>query len=221
MSEFLTIDENSIPEGGDNFGPLPEGPYEATCVAMVKGIGTKYQSDETEHKVRLVFAIQGEDRVEYIRSNWMKVSLWDGEPNPSTLWTLLSAWTNQKTAEKLIEKMGKFDLKFFLGKPITLGIKIRKDGKWNVISDYYAPKKGAAVITAPEIPEFCLKGDKRVSESIGYITMEGATVKAAKKAEKASEPEVKDGGKKAPVKGDGGTSLPNQPAVDDSELPFN
>jgi hypothetical protein len=197
MSEFLTIDENSIPEGGDNFGPLPEGPYEATCVAMVKGIGTKYQSDETEHKVRLVFAIQGEDRVEYIRSNWMKVSLWDGEPNPSTLWTLLSAWTNQKTAEKLIEKMGKFDLKFFLGKPITLGIKIRKDGKWNVISDYYAPKKGQAVIGNAEIPAFCVAGDKHVTDGIAYVLAEGATVKEAK--QKKDEAPTKTS-KKAPAK---------------------
>lgn len=219
MSDFLTIDENSIPEGGDNFGPLTEGPYEATCVAMVKGIGTKFQSDETEQKVRFVFAVQGEERIEYLRTNWMKISLWDGEPNPSALWVILSAWTNQKTAEKLIEKMGKFDLKFFIGKPITLGVKLSKDEKWNVISDYYAPKKGAAVITAPEIPEFFLKGDKRVSESIGYITMEGATVKAAKKAEKASEPEVKGGGKKAPAAT--ATQPVDTEACNSDELPFN
>ena len=209
MSDFVTIDETTIPEGNGNFGPLPEGPYEATCVAMVKGMGTKYQSEEKEQKVRLVFAVQGEDRVEYLRTNWLKISLWDGEPNPSALWTILSAWTNQKTAEALIKKMGKFDLKYFLGKPITLGIKISKDEKWNVISDFYAPKKGQAVIGNAEIRAFCVAGDKRVAEGIEFVLAEGATVKEAKQKKNeapTSTPTVKE---VAP------------PASKEDDLPFN
>ena len=114
MSDFLTIDETLIPEAGEgNREPLAEGAYQATCVAMVTGQGTKYQSTEMEQKVRMIFAVEEEGKTHFLRTNWMKLSLHDGQPQPSALWLLLSAWTNQKSAKALIEKMGKFDIKYF------------------------------------------------------------------------------------------------------------
>ena len=232
MSDFLMIDENAIPQGGDNskFGPLEEGAYNATCVAMVSGLGTKYQSEEKEQKVRFVFAIDNDGETKFIKTNWMKISLWDGEPNPSALWTILSAWTNQKTAENLIAKMGRFDLYFFLGKPITLGLKISKDEKWNIISDYYAPKKGAATIESPEIPHFCITGDKRVATGITYVIMEGATIKAPKskdgdavgtsKIQDEAVAESKVDARKMPAKDDGVTAAPTEDDDSSQDLPF-
>lgn len=195
--DFITINASSVPEGGDDskFEPLPEGPYSATCVAMVTGMGAKYRKSEDEpiepeQKVRFVFAIEEDGDVKYVRTNWMKISLWDKEPNPSALWVIVSAWTNQKSIEKLLEKRPSFDLKMFIGKPIVLGLKLSKDEKWNIISDYYAPKKGAPTLEKPEIPEFCIKGDKRVKDGIRYITMDGATIKP-KKDTKVAEPAQK------------------------------
>lgn len=206
MSDFLTIDETLIPEAGEgNREPLAEGAYQATCVAMVTGQGTKYQSTEMEQKVRMVFAVEEEGKTHFLRTNWMKLSLHDGQPQPSALWLILSAWTNQKSAKALIEKMGKFDLKFFLGKPIQLGVKINE--KYNNIDNFYAPKKGQATITVEEIPEFLVSGDKKVTDNIKFIIIEGAKIKPKK---------VKEGDVAVP-----NTPVVNDEAANSDELPFN
>jgi len=187
MSDFLMIDETLIPEGSNNdFSPLEEGSYSATCVGMISGTGTKHKSTMPESKVRFVFAIDEEDKIHFVRTNWMKVTLWDGEPTPSALWNILRAWTKQKSVDELIKKMGKFDLKFFLGKPINLVLKVTADDKYNVISDYTAPKKGQATISACELPEFYIKADKLVTADIKYVLMDGATIKVSEKDEKAT-----------------------------------
>ena len=214
-TDFLTIDESAIPEGGNNFGPLDEGSYNATCVAMLSGTGTKYKSDEPEKKIRFVFAIEEEDeqgaiQTHFVRSNWMRISLWDGEPNPSALWNLLRAWTKQKSADELIQKMGKFDIKFFIGKPINLVLKHNKDGKHNVISDYITPKKGQVVIGSCEIPEFHVSADKQVQSDIKFIMMDGCTIKPSKKKTT----------KQTSVKDDDVTAVPDEGTDGSNGLPF-
>ena len=175
--QFLTIDSSLIPEGGENREPLAEGAYNATCIGIVSGNGTKYQKTETEPKVRMIFAVKEDEEIHFLRTNWMKMSLHDGQPQPSTLWLMLSAWTNQKTAKALCEKMGKFDIKYFLGKPIQVGVKI--NDKYNNISGFFAPKKGQATIDVEEIPEFLISGDKRVPE-VKYVIVDGAKIKPKK-----------------------------------------
>lgn len=225
-TDFLTIDESTIPEGGDSskFGPLEEGSYSATCVAMVKGLGTKYQKVDTEpkipeQKVRFVFAInepneEGAMQTHFVRTNWMKISLCDGGPNPSALWNILRAWTKQKSAEELFAKMGKFDLKFFIGKPINLVLKVTKDEKYNTISDYTAPKKGQSTVEPVEIPAFSVSADKWVTDDIGYILMDGCTIKP-KKEDTIIKGSKDDGETAAPPAGTAGSGDGSE-----DDLPF-
>lgn len=204
MSDFLTIDETLIPTGGEGKRePLAEGAYNATCVAMVTGIGENFAKTAKEPKVKFVFAIEEDGNTYFLRTEFMRVSLYDGQ-NPSTMWKILSAWTGQKTAKDLIAKMGKFDMKFFLGKPIQIGVKI--NGTHNEISTFFAPKKGQSVLTVEEIPEFFVSGDKFTNENIKFITIEGAKIKPKK---------VKEGD----------VTVPNKPTVDTEaantdDLPF-
>lgn len=215
-NEFLTITNDDLPtSNGEGFKALEDGLYEAACAGIVVKEMQNFDKTGVEDKIIFLFQIKTEDGFRYLQSQPMKKSIHE----KATLWKLLAKWTKQKDAKTLIEKMGtdgKFDIKFFIGKPIQLTVESEEVGEktYNRISGYMAPKKGAeGVIADAGVPEFVKNKAKSVTLADGLsIKVKEEVVEAASEPKKTS--------KKAPAKDDGETSLPNQGEEDDS-LPFN
>lgn len=209
MSEFLTIGLEDINNStGVEFKPLEDGSYNAVCVGIVVTEMMNFDKTAKEDKIIFVYQVQEDGVNYYLKSAPNKKSLHE----KSGLWKILGSWTKQKDATTLISKMGtngKFDIKYFIGKPIQLTVKTKDVGEktYNYISDYMAPKKGQSVVVAPDaIPAYITKDSK----SADLIT--GITVKVF---EDKKMVKITDNVKAQPVK--------EEPTVEDTQindLPF-
>ena len=120
-------------EGG--FKILAEGQFTGIVTGLTVSLGKKYQSEETEPKVTIVWQVHGKshvddeaneegvDVVQYVKSTPMTISLADR----AILCKMLMAWSKSKTPKEVVEKLrneetGKFDLNQLLGRKGLLTI---------------------------------------------------------------------------------------------------
>jgi hypothetical protein len=172
--DFLTIGNEDISTSGGDFTPLEDGVYEAACAGIVVKELQNFEKTALEKKIILLFQIATEDGFRYLQSKPMKKSLHE----KSNFWKLLQKWTKQKDPETLIKKMGtdgKFDITFFIGKPIQISVESEEvgDKTYNRIDAYISPKKGAKGITADaNVPSFMVKDAFTVKLAAGISVQE-------------------------------------------------
>lgn len=184
-NDFLTLGNSDIntSTGESNFTPLEEGLYNAVCIGLTVKEMQNFDKTGIEDKIEFVFQIVEGEQTHYVRSKPCKKSLHE----KAGLWKILASWTKQKDAETLISKMGtdgKFNIRYFLGKPIQLTIKLKEvgDKTYPYISDYMAPKKGQATdVKVDAIPAYIVK-DVKMKELVDGITIKEPTVKTEKRA---------------------------------------
>lgn len=187
MSKFLTLTESDIPLTGEGFAPLEDDVYQAACAGIIVKEMQNYDKTGLEQKIIMVFQIPTDDgKFRYLQSRPMKKSLHE----KSGFWKLLSKWTKQKDPKTLIEKMGtdgKFDIEFFIGKPIQLDVvsEVVGDKTYNRIDAYLSPKKGAAGVVADiTVPAFMIK------DAVEYKWADGIAVQATKADDTVATPPV-------------------------------
>lgn len=188
-NERITLGQEDIhTKTGEQFETLEEGLYNAVCVGITVKEMQNFDKTGMEDKIEFVFQIVNGATTYYVRSAPCKKSLHEN----AGLWKILASWTKQKDAQTLIDKMGtggKFELSYFIGKPIQLMVKQKKvgDKTYPFISDYVAPKKGQlADIKFDTMPPFIVKNVKF------KMFADGMTVKGDDCSEQAQEqtPEV-------------------------------
>ena len=170
QNDFLTIGNNDIHTSTGEFTALEEGLYPAVCIGITVKEMQNFDKTGLEDKIQFLFQIVDNGQTHYVRSKPLKKSLHE----KSGLWKLLASWTKQKDAETLISKMGndgKFDIRYFIGKPIQLTIKQKEyNGKeYPEISDYMAPKKGQSTeVKVEAIPAYITKDCKSQDLVAGF-----------------------------------------------------
>lgn len=187
----LTQDDIQEPKG-EGFKPLEDSLYEASCAGIIVKEMQNFDKTAMEDKIIFLFQIPTDNgKFRYLLSQPMKKSLHE----KATLWKLLSKWTKQPDAKTLIEKMGtggKFDIKYFIGKPIqlTIGSEAVGDKTYNRIEAFMAPKKGAAgVIDDDSVPTFILDKAKATHLAPGLKIREKKAQEAPVKPEKKVDTE--------------------------------
>lgn len=196
-TDFLTLGTNDIntpSNDGTKYEPLEEGLYNAVCVGIVVKEMQNFDKTGVEDKIQFLFQIVSDDKTHYVRSRPLKKSLHE----KAGLWKLLADWTRQKDAETLISKMGtggKFDIRYFIGKPIQLTIKQKEyNGKeYPEVAGYMSPKKGQSTDVIVEgIPAYLVKDVKSQNLLTGF------TIKEAKKDQSTTEKAPQPVAEKAP-----------------------
>ena len=192
--------ELTAEQGSGSSIKLSEGQHFAIVAGLTVADMKKFDSEETEPKVQIIFQAhgdahvdedsdeEGEHIVRYIKSRPYKVSTHE----KSGLMKDLMSWSKSSSPKEVIEKMaenGKFNLKVLLGKVALLTI-THDDKGYETISLIGLPKKSQLqdLDETAVVPEF-MQNPKNLRQS---LFLEGVKLTQEEEAKKPLLPEEVD-----------------------------
>lgn len=169
--DFLTV----APDLPSDLPEFEDGLYQIELVGMVVANRNKYQSDEKEPQVKLVWQILGTKKL--ISHKWLKISLYE----KATLAKLLCEWFKSANIETLLAKVkvdGKVQLGNLLGKRATGYIKTATSstGKDYLTIASLAPAKAMQTehTQSTNIPKWL--ADEEILQQLWVPQLSGETV---------------------------------------------
>lgn len=164
-----------------------EGLYEGVMVALTIKNFKKYQSEDVEPKLQMVFQFKDGDNIHYVRTQPFK----NINNEKSTMVKLITGWF--KCGQ---DKIAGMNLTKLLGQPAQLVIKHEQKGEktYVILDSIMGAKKGVKTpVTPDEMPAFITK------DSLSYRLAEGITIKeGTESVEEKSQNASKEATKPAP-----------------------